>query len=167
MVKNILFLCFFLLFMPPLSAQYYLQLKKRNKVIHTYASGDNIIFRLKDDKFYYDQMITGVTGTTIKFRFYDVTIQDIEVVKVPSRSSYGLDLLSGAALTAGVFFLAIDQGNQLFVQGEGLGPSDEVLIVTGALVGTGVLIKLLKKKKFRFKSRKYRLVSTAFLPEGN
>ncbi|MEM6522225.1 MAG: hypothetical protein AAGF85_07055 [Bacteroidota bacterium] len=165
-MKGVFLLLFILLFVSPLSAQYYLQLKKRNKVIHTYSSGDNIIFRLKDDKFYYDQMIMGVTDTTIKFRLYDVSIQDIELVKVPSRSSYGLDLLSSATLTAGIFFLAIDQANQLFVQDEGLGPSDEVLIISGVLVGSGLFIKLLKKKKFSFKNQKYRLTSTDFLPEG-
>ncbi|MEM9390121.1 MAG: hypothetical protein AAGA02_06580 [Bacteroidota bacterium] len=149
------------------SAQYYLQLKKRNKVIHTYSAGDRIRFKLQGDDFYTDQMITGVTDSTIRFRLSDVAIRDIKVVKLLKRDSYGLDLVSGAAVTAGIFFLAIDQVNQLFVQDEGLGPSSETLIISGSLVSAGLIIWLLKKKRFRLKVGKYRLSTTDFYVQGS
>ena len=144
------------------TAQYYLQLKKRNKVIHTYSAGDRIRFKLEGVNFYTNQMITGVTDSTIKFHLLDVAIRDIKVVKLLKRDSYGLDLVSRMAVTAGVFFLAIDQVNQLFVQDEGLGPSSETLIISGSLVSGGLLIWLLKKKRFRLKAGKYRLSTTDF-----
>ena len=148
------------------SAQYYLQLKKRTKVIHTYSAGDHIKFKLKGDDFYSDQVVIGVTDSTIKFRLLDIALTDIEAVKVPERGSYGLDLISGAAITAGIFFMVIDQANQLFVQGEGLGPSKETLLISGSLIGSGLFLRLFKKKKFKFKSKRYRLVATDFNFEG-
>lgn len=158
---TILFFCL-LIVSCKASAQYYLQLKKRNKVIHTYTPGDRIRFKLKGDKYYSDQLIIGFANSTIKFRLLDVNINDIEAVKLPERSSYGLDLLAGATFTGGVLFLAIDQLNQLSVQDEGLGPSSETLLISGSLIGTGAILWLLKKKKFKFKSARYRLVPTDF-----
>ncbi|MEM9857302.1 MAG: hypothetical protein AAF843_08095 [Bacteroidota bacterium] len=149
----------------PLSAQYYLQLKKRNKVIHTYMAGDNIKFKLKGEDFYTNQIITGVTDSTIKFRFLDVAFKDIEVLKLSSRRSYGLDLVAEFGMKAGIIFLVIDQFNQLAIQGEGLGPSSEVLIISGSLISTALIIWLLKKKKFKFKSGRYRLMATDFYIE--
>ncbi|MEM7107581.1 MAG: hypothetical protein AAF519_05090 [Bacteroidota bacterium] len=162
MAKRIALVFFLILTASSLSGQYYLQLKKRNKVIHTYAAGDNISFKLKGDDYLNDQMIIGLADSIIKFRLFEVAFSDIEFVTIRDRKQYGIDLTSTIAITAGELFLVGDQFNQLFIENEGFGPSSETLIIGGSIIGFGLLLRLLKKRKFKIKAGGYRLFTTDF-----
>lgn len=149
------------------SSQYYLELKRRTKVIQRYQAGDEIQFKLKGEKYFNKGRIIGFSDQKIKLRFSEIAISEIQTIRVAENSRYGVELLSNAAITAGVFFILIDQGNQLLVQDEGLGPSSQTLLISGSLVGGGLLLKLLQKKKFSLKNTRYRLVTTDFNASDN
>ncbi|MTI22195.1 hypothetical protein E1176_14280 [Fulvivirga sp. RKSG066] len=143
-------------------SQRYLVLKRRNHVLHQFAPGDDISFKLKGEKVFNNGLIIGFSDNSIKLHYNEISFDEIEKIKLPYRDSHFISLFSGLAVTGGVLFIGLDQANQLLVQGNGLGPSEETLMISGGLIGTGLLLQLFVKKKFKITGRKYRLEATDF-----
>ena len=160
---------FLFLLLVPLSssgvfAQYYLVLKNRTKIKYVFAAGDELKFKLHGEDFYNEQMIKGFGAEKIRFHYFDLALSEVSHIKVSELRKNGLTLLSRLAITGGVLFMVADQFNQLAIMNEALGPSDETLVITGTLIGTGLLLKLFQKRKFKIDGRKYRLETTDFVP---
>ncbi len=147
-----------------LFAQYYLVLKKRSRVKHVFEAGESLKFRLKGERFYYEHMMVGFHPDKVRFHYFDLNINEIASLKIPKAGNYAVSLASQLTITGGVF--ALDQLNQGLVMNEGLGPSEETLLISGGLLGTGLLLKLFKKRKFKIDGIKYRLETTDFVSPG-
>lgn len=137
-------------------------LKKRNKVIHTFEAGQDILFKLKNEKYYQKAMIVGFSDHIIHTHYYDLHFDEIDKIKLSDSGNHFVNLASGLTLRAGLLFLAVDQINQGLVRGQGFGPSEETLLISGSLVGVGLLLKLFVKNKFKITGHKYRLEATDF-----
>ena len=125
-----------------LFSQYYLVLKKRSKIKYVFEAGESLKFKLHGEDFYTKQMIVGFGPNKIRFHYFELDLSEVSHLKVPKARKNAVSLFSRLTLTAGVLFIFLDQFNQGFVIGEGFGPSEETLIISGALVGTGLLLKL-------------------------
>lgn len=159
-----LFTLFVLLSSSGVFAQYYLVLKKRTKIKYVFSAGDQLKFKLHGERFYNEQMIKGFGAEKIRFHYFDLALKEVSHIKVSRLRKNGLTLLSRLAISGGVLFMVVDQLNGLAILDEGLGPSEETLFITGTLLGTGLLLKLFQKRKFKINGRKYRLQTTDFVP---
>jgi len=143
-------------------AQQYLIVKKRQHTKLVFESGDYIKFRVKGEKHWRKQLIVGFLENGIRFHYFDVLLEDIEAVKRPKSS-----LKAGAANTliwAGVGYLIIDQFNQFVIRDEPVDVNESTWIVSGTLVGIGVLWKLLMRKKYMIDGMKFRLETVDYVP---
>lgn len=138
-------------------AQSRLVVKKRGKIIATYQQGDHLKFRLKGENFYYNQLILGFEGEKIRFRFYDLHISEIEVIKAYSRKKNVAAVASALSSRAAIIFFGADLFNQGVVNGEGFEPSEATLIITGTLAATSLLTKFLAGNKVKIDGQKFTL----------
>lgn len=139
------------------SAQSRLVIKKRGKIVATYKQGDHLKFKLKGENFYYNQLILGFDGEHIKFRFYDLHISEIEIVKAYNIKKNAFAVVSAATSRAAIFFFAIDLFNQGLVKKEGFEPSEQTLMITGGLAITSLITRLLAGNKVKIDNRKFTL----------
>ncbi len=138
-------------------AQRQLILKKRGKEIAVFRQGDKLRFKLKEEKYYHNKMIADFYGGKINFNYFDLHPDEIETLYVWSPKKNVANVISAIGIQGGVFFMAIDVLNQGFVKGDGFEPSQQTLMIGGALVGTGLLAKLLVKHKYKIDGIKYTL----------
>jgi len=157
MRATILIILFTILSAQFVSAQSRLLIKKRGKIIASYREGDHLKFKLQDEDYYYNQLILGFDGENIRFRFYDIHISEIDIVKAYGKKKNFSGVVSDAALTAAIFFFAIDIFNQGVVNGDGFEPSEQTLMIAGSLAATSLLTKLLAGNKVKIDGRKFTL----------
>lgn len=139
------------------NAQSRLVIKKRGKIIATYQQGDHLKFKLKGEDFYYNQLVLGFEGELIKFRFYDIHVSEIETIKAFNRKKNAAAVVSAATSRAAIFFFSIDLFNQGIVNGDGFEPSEQTMMITGGLVATSLITKLLAGNKVKIDGRKFTL----------
>lgn len=145
------------LIVAPTFGQSGLYFSRNNKMIVSYHAGDKLTFRLKGEKFYTSQMIVGFQGDRIKFHYFDLELDEIDRIDISNENKNAIDVLSRLTFQAGVLFILIDIFNQGVIRNEGYEPTSASLIISGSLLATSGLAKLLSKKKFKIDGRKYKL----------
>lgn len=138
-------------------AQSGLYVSKNNKFIANFHAGDEITFKIEGEDYYMTQMIIGFRGDNIQFHYFDLAIADITHIDISESRKTVFDVLSRYTLQAGVLFLLIDTFNQGVIRDEGFEPSSPSLIITGSLLASSAITKLLSKKKFKIDKRKVKL----------
>ena len=133
-------------------AQKFLRLANAGRNGHIdYYEGDKIRFKIKEEDFFREQMILGFTEYAIKFRFFEVPLSEIKVIDIKRRNQWaGGKLL----MIAGVGLMAADAINTTAVRGETYTLERGIWITAGALVSAGLLIDLLRRKRFRLNGKR-------------
>lgn len=129
----------------------FLLLKRTNSLYQiTIFEGEEIRFRLHGDKHYRQDHILGLKGNEIRFHYYSVNLDDIQSIDVRSRNPRSFFRSGpGKLIFAGVALIGIDQLNQVVVRDEPAGVSTGIAIVSGSLIGAGILLKVIDRKYFR------------------
>ncbi|MDX1628398.1 MAG: hypothetical protein R3345_06845 [Fulvivirga sp.] len=144
------------------TGQQYLILKKRDQVKAIYKQGDDIIFRIKEEDHFRRQLIVGFDSLALRFHYFDVALDDIAEVERPAEDiNYGW---STALIQAGVMYLVADQFNQVVIRDEPLSVSASTFIISSTLVTSGLLWRLLKRKKYNLNKRHYSLQLVRYVP---
>jgi hypothetical protein len=146
-----------LMFLPiNLSAQKQLVILKKEKVIHRFYGGDEIIFTLKSDK--KDKISSYVNNVMdTAFEAHDVIIPFYKVERIYIKKKTFWHDAGMKFIVAGVGYFLIDQFNTAVIQNEDASLNQNVLIASTALVGAGASMLLLQKKYTKIGGR-YRLM---------
>ncbi len=147
----------FLLSYGSIVAQSSLILKKRNKVIAIFKEGDRLRFQLTGERFYYNHMITGFAFDKVRFNYFDLRLEEIGILHVKNPKKNIANVIYRLGIQGGVFFLLIDQLNQVVINGDDFGPSDQTYLISGSMIAAGLLARLFVKKKFKTDGTKYHL----------
>lgn len=154
-------LCFLLILISSLSATAqgtYLYLNKLGRTTKVkFYEQETIRFKLKGDDYFTSGRITGFEADAIKVE--DVTIPLKEIVSVDIRdknfSMFSFRSTPGKLAFAGYGYVFIDWFNRRVVAGEqNAGIDMRVAAVSTGLIGTGYLLKALRKKYFTVGRRK-------------
>jgi hypothetical protein len=123
-----------------------LQKKNKNKTAY-YESGDVISFKIEGRKSKITGEIVELRDSIIVFRGYEVPIRQITCLYIDEKTKWWLRYkIAQLSLIAGTGYLALDVINT----GE---LKKETLIVSGAVIGVGLLAKLLISNKIKIKGR--------------
>ncbi len=116
-----------------------------------FLEGDEIRYKLRGDDQFRRNYILGLRKDTIRFHYHEVALAEIEVIDIRRKGFQNFHFDSGGnkVIIAGLLFLTADVINKELIQDEPGGISGQTFAITGAIVGAGVLIKLLEKRKFR------------------
>ena len=155
-----LVLAFFLLAALPLHAQKVLQMEKRGKVkTKKFYLGEEIIFRLKGSKAWYNDIMIDikVEENIIVFSERFVKVSDITMIKKYRR---GAKIAEGSLYSFGLSWL----GFSLLGTLDGVPLNDLAWKVPTSSVGLGFLIRrIFNVKKYRIgKKRKLRVLDLSF-----
>jgi hypothetical protein len=124
-------------------------IQKVGKVNRTIIrAGETIKFRINDDPNIYQKTIEGFEDSSIVFRNYKIHIKEIRMLKAPLHpriSKYSELLIAGGS----ILFIA-DQVNNSIVNNEPFTFSRGVTIVSTSMITTGILLRFVKKRKFKF-----------------
>ena len=128
---------------PCFGAKYLLLQRLGKKGSIEFRDGDYLRFKVKGSDTYNRSLILGFTKDAIKFNSYEVPISEIEVIDISGESFGGFQWsqLGFLSILSGGIFLVIDSINNEF--------TSETAIISAALVGGGVALTFLKKKKFK------------------
>ncbi|MEO1098785.1 MAG: hypothetical protein AAFX57_13700, partial [Bacteroidota bacterium] len=63
----------------------------------------------------------------------------------------------GKLLISGLAFVAIDQFNQTVVNDESFGIDSNTALIGSALTSSGIALKLIQKKRWKFRKRKHKM----------
>lgn len=123
-----------------------------------YSSGDNITFRLKDEKHYRTDHIVALNDTAIEFHYNIIPYHHISHVNIKGRkfSGFSLRSLGTTAQLVGAAYIAVDQFNQVVVRGEEASFNEGVWVAGGLIFLGGSLLKWTQTRKIRL-GEKYRL----------
>lgn len=138
-----LLVVFCLYFTPTFAAKYLLlqRLGKRGSI--EFREGDYIRFKVKGSDTFNRSLILGFTKDAIRFNSYQVPLEEIEIIDI-SRKSFGgfqWSRLGFISMLSGGVFLVIDAINNEF--------TGKTAAISGGLVGGGLALTFLKKKKFK------------------
>ena len=127
----------------------------------TYSSGDEIKFKLKDEKFYRKDHIVALNDSAIEFHYYYIPYRDISHVNIKGKKgvqfvNLGFNSVGGKLQVAGIAIIAIDQFNQVVVQGEDASFNKGIWIAGGSLFLGGTILKWMHPKKLKL-GGKYRI----------
>jgi len=115
-----------------------------------YKTGDVLSFQVKADSRKITDQIIGFEDSLILFKNYKVNPKEITHIYVDKKTStwyflkYKWDKL---LLFTGVGYLIVDSFNEK-------GLSEETLIISGSLIGAGLLARWLISKKIKIKGRR-------------
>jgi len=140
-------------------AQDYLLLTKKNRPYRVkYYAGDEMRFKLKGEKHYYKALIKGFESRKIIFHYYSIDLSEIEVIDVSGKNFTVFSFRSspGKLLVSGMALLAIDQFNQTVIREEPFGVNGNLAIVGGAISLTGIVLKLIQKKRWKMLKPKHK-----------
>jgi hypothetical protein len=155
-LRSALFICC-LFFLFPAFGQIHLAVKDRaGKKREVFYLSERLVFRLKNDATVYEGTITSIDAkkNEIQIGTASVNLQDIAVLYSQKERR---DRYSGKLLSAGILYPLVDQFNHVVIRDNEFGLNRGVVIASGALIASGLAIKLLKRKKYRLKNR-FRLV---------
>ncbi|TRX57697.1 hypothetical protein FNH22_14895 [Fulvivirga sp. M361] len=154
-------LLLFFAFYHPTQAQRYLVLSKVNKPRKQiiFNEGETIRFRLKGERFFTSASILGLGNDEIRFHYYRIKLDEIEEIDIRNKNFtiFNFKNWSGIFLVAGPLFLVIDQFNQTAIMNESFRVSSETATISGAFVATGLLLRVIGKKRWKCNKKKHRM----------
>lgn len=123
-----------------------------------YSSGDNIKYKIKGEDFFRTDQIVALNDSAIEFHYNQILYREISQVNIKGYRFSGIDYynIGTYAQIAGVAYIAIDQFNQVVVQGQDATFEKEVWVVGGLIFFGGTILKLLSPKKVKL-GGKYRI----------
>ncbi len=135
----ILLIVFFILPSFLLMGQKLLVLEKAGTVKnYKYKLGDEITVETKRDKQVFSGSLTEIKDSAIVVEYYN-EIKLTEISRVLRKREL-MRIFSGAAITAGVFYFSLDALNGI-INNDSPVIAESTLIATGALLGSGLLMK--------------------------
>jgi hypothetical protein len=150
--KMYILLALMLLSLPAISQKYLLLSKATGRLRYEIFPGQPLRYKLQDDKSYQQDIIRGLGKDEIYFTIDTVNINDIRTVDVsklnPSRG-ISLNRWGTAFITSGVLLVFFDGFHDTVMLEENIEIDDSIWIASGSLVGAGILMKILKRRKFR------------------
>lgn len=150
-----------------LQAQKQLLVMKREKVLLRLYPGDEVVFRLKNNKRIWRTYINNLSDSSMVTHRDTIAFHHID--RVYFRQSTFANRVGGALVTAGVLLFVIDQVNQVIVQGNDFSIDDGTSRASLAGIATGLPLIFIQKKSQKIRGR-YRLYmadkrSTFYLPD--
>lgn len=128
--------------------QRYLVLDKPGSVKRIrYYVGEELKFKLKDDKTVYTDVIEDVGDSSIKIRGTQIPLKDIRMV-IRYKEGGLLNQAIYILPRAGILYFLADTFNPVF-RGGSVDVSRSGIIVGSSFVAGGLFLKLFKKKKYR------------------
>ncbi|WOK07959.1 MAG: hypothetical protein ACMVP2_19660 [Imperialibacter sp.] len=155
MPKTLLLLSLVTLLCFPLRAQQpYLLFHKSNTREAQYFAGEVIAFRIKDNDFKVTDQIKGFRDGLVLFDGYEVHPNDFEVLYTDQKTrawfAFGYKFVK-LTMIAGAGYLALDVINT--------GRFDKnTMIISGSLIGAGLIGRLFIREKFKIKGKKKMVV---------
>ncbi len=123
-----------------------------------YSSGDEIIYKLKEEDFYRTDHIIALNDTAIEFHYHQILFHEIDKINIKGQRFSGANFRSiGSKLQfVGLGYIIIDQFNQVIVRGEDASFNQNVWISGGLIYIGGTIMKILNPKKIKL-GGKYRI----------
>lgn len=133
-----------------------LVLLKKQKILLRLQYGDDIVFKLKGSDDIVRSYVNNIYDTAVMAHKTVVPFHKIE--RLYFKNGTLLNMIGGALVVGGVGYFAIDQLNEIVVQGEEASLNENVTTASIAMVATGLPLMLIKKKSQRMKAG-YRLLA--------
>ena len=137
-----------------LAQQPYLLFHKSNKREAQYFAGEVIAFRIRDNDFKVTDQIKGFSNGLVLFDGYEVNPNDFEVLYADDKTRIWFAFrykFARLTLIAGAGYLALDVLNT--------GEFDRnTMIISGSLIGAGLIGRLFIREKFKIKGSKKMVV---------
>lgn len=115
-----------------------------------FLAGDGIVFKTWSENVKRDDIIKQLHPTFMVLSFDTIPYHEVKAVYfTENQSSKWAGLLFGL----GVAYWSIDSFNRVLVQKQDFVWDEDVLKVSGALMGSGMLLSLLRKRKIKFSGR--------------
>lgn len=122
-----------------------------------YRAGDEIVYKLKREKFFRNNRIVSLNDSAMVFHYVNILYHEIEAVDIRGHRFGGSWRGIGTILQfVGIAYIAIDQFNQVVVGGDPASFNEEVWIAGGVIAAAGTLMKLASPKKVKL-GGKYRI----------
>ena len=138
-----------------LVAQNYLVLEKSgaDKSVR-FEVGEPMRFKLKNEKFFRKEGIMALQDSTIKFKDYEIYLNEIDKIDVRHKSFSGFDFDQIGTYTqiAGIGYILIDQLNKNIVQGQKWKFEKNVWITGGIIFVAGTILRMFHLKKYAVSS---------------
>jgi len=111
-----------------------------------------ISFQLHNDHRKFKKEILSFEDSSIVFDNFKIPVKEISMLKIPLNP--WLNKNSVILMTAGVVLFAADQLNNSVINDNDPSLNDGVTIVSGSLVLTGFLLRLVQKRKYKFPGKR-------------
>jgi len=137
-------------------AQKQLVLLKKQKIILQLEYGDDIAYKLKGSDDIVRSYVNNIYDTAVVAHKTIVPFHKID--RLYFKNGSFMNVVGTLLVVGGVGYFAIDQLNEIVVQGEKASLNDNVTTASIAMVAAGLPMMLIKKKSQRMK-RGYRLLA--------
>ena len=160
--KNVIFLLSLLLLVQLSLAQPRMVLLKGDKTIFAFTEGDHIRFKRKDRTHFTTGYLNGLTRDYFRIGEDTTYIHQLELIDLQGRPNSGFrtQFIGANFIAAGTILFLGDLINQTVVSDQTYELSRGVILVSAALVGSGVLMQFLNNNNFKFGRRKRVVVIT-------
>ena len=138
-------------------SQSVLMISKRGKTLAQYSAGEELRFKLKDEKYYHEAMITGFSQDKVHFHYFEVAFDEIETIDLGDKKKSWLRMVSALTIRAGAVFLFLDVFNQGVITRDGFEPAPQTLMISGGLIGISLLTNLLNRKRLPVSKPRFEL----------
>jgi len=157
-VSRVLAISFIFLSFNSFSQDHLLLTKKNRPYRIKYFAGEEIRFKLKGDNEYHKSLIKGFNKEEIIFHYYSIALDELEVIDVSDKrfTVFSFRSSPGKLLVSGMALIAIDQFNQTVIREEPFGVNSNLAVVGGALSLSGILLKLIQKKRWKMYKYKHK-----------
>lgn len=138
------------------TAQPRLVLMKRDKVIVSFYEGDHIRFKRNDRDHFTTGFIGGIHRDYFRIGEDTTAVYQLEKIDLKQRpnSAFKTEYIGGTLIVAGVVLFLGDLINETVVNDNSYSADGGVMVATGALIGTGVLMQFLNNNYFKPGRRK-------------
>jgi hypothetical protein len=155
--KYFLLIGFFYLSLGNSEAQHYLMLQKgaNEKSRIRYEAGDEFIYLQKGNDYYIKDVIREIDKNFIALNENVLSLNQIEAIDIRNKDERNqtLDNLTFLPIAGGSLLLFAGGINSLAMDGE-FNYSNGVLITAAAMIGSGLILKTLRYKKFKVGGRR-------------
>ncbi len=116
-------------------------------------------FKLKGERFFTKALIQGFGEDDIRFHYYRIKLEEIAEIDVSNKNFTIFSFRSGPGklLISGLAFIAIDQINQTLSRDEPFGINSNTALIGAGLTSSGIVLKLIQKKRWKFRKKKHRM----------